>query len=98
MKHDIDYVIGEKYYIDERQNNKKAIVTLLRFQPMTKIFCTVKSIYGGNEWETMLGRLTEIPSDELGKDFQPCDDCDLPDACSDHECAIKAGLRTGIDI
>lgn len=26
-------------------------------------------------------------------DFQPCADCDLPDACSDFGCAIKKGLR-----
>lgn len=25
--------------------------------------------------------------------FEPCTDCDLPDACADFECAIKAGLR-----
>lgn len=26
-------------------------------------------------------------------EFYPCDDCDLPDACSDHGCAIKAGIK-----
>lgn len=25
--------------------------------------------------------------------FDPCSDCDLPDACADFGCAIKAGLR-----
>lgn len=25
--------------------------------------------------------------------FEPCDDCDLPDACADYGCAIKQGLR-----
>lgn len=25
--------------------------------------------------------------------FQPCDDCDLPDACADFGCAIKNGVR-----
>jgi hypothetical protein len=27
--------------------------------------------------------------------WSPCDDCDLPDACNDFGCAIKAGLRRG---
>lgn len=26
-------------------------------------------------------------------DFQPCDDCDLPDACEDYGCAIKSGIK-----
>lgn len=26
-------------------------------------------------------------------DFECCEDCDLPDACEDFGCAIKAGLR-----
>jgi hypothetical protein len=26
-------------------------------------------------------------------DFQPCDECDLPDACEDFGCAIKSGVR-----
>lgn len=26
-------------------------------------------------------------------DFQPCDNCDLPDACADFGCAVKAGLH-----
>ncbi len=26
--------------------------------------------------------------------FDPCGDCDLPDACEDFGCAIKQGLRT----
>lgn len=25
--------------------------------------------------------------------FQPCDNCDLPDACKDYGCAIKNGIR-----
>ena len=25
--------------------------------------------------------------------FECCDDCDLPDACSDFGCAIEAGLK-----
>jgi hypothetical protein len=25
-------------------------------------------------------------------DFQPCGDCDLPDACADFGCAIKQGI------
>lgn len=30
-------------------------------------------------------------------DFQPCDECDLPDACADYGCAIKAGLKINLD-
>jgi len=26
-------------------------------------------------------------------DWQPCDNCDLPDACEDFGCAIKSGVR-----
>lgn len=26
-------------------------------------------------------------------DFQCCDNCDLPDACADFGCAVKAGLH-----
>lgn len=31
--------------------------------------------------------------DEIEDNFHPCDDCDLPDACSDFGCAILQGLR-----
>ena len=27
------------------------------------------------------------------EDFQPCEHCDLPDACSDMGCAVKAGIK-----
>ena len=27
------------------------------------------------------------------EDFECCNDCDLPDACSDFGCAIKQGIR-----
>jgi hypothetical protein len=30
-------------------------------------------------------------------DFQCCDNCDLPDACEDFRCAIKAGIRKPIE-
>jgi hypothetical protein len=33
----------------------------------------------------------EIGNDE--DDWQPCDHCDLPDACEDFGCAIKSGVR-----
>lgn len=35
----------------------------------------------------------EDDDDDDEYDFQPCDNCDLPDACADHGCAIKAGIR-----
>lgn len=31
--------------------------------------------------------------DEDEDNFQPCDNCDLPDACADFGCAIKNGVR-----
>ena len=32
--------------------------------------------------------------DDMDEDtFQPCDNCDLPDACADFGCAIKQGLK-----
>lgn len=30
-------------------------------------------------------------------DFQPCDNCDLPDACEDFGCAIKQGIRKTVE-
>lgn len=32
------------------------------------------------------------------EDFQTCDNCDLPDACSDFGCAIRAGIKKNISI
>ncbi len=34
--------------------------------------------------------------DDDEDDFQPCDDCDLPDACADFGCAIKNGVRKSL--
>jgi len=32
--------------------------------------------------------------DVFGEDyFEPCSNCDLPDACADFGCAIKSGIR-----
>lgn len=31
--------------------------------------------------------------DEEDDSWQPCDNCDLPDACADFGCAIKSGVR-----
>ncbi len=31
--------------------------------------------------------------DDDNDDFEPCDNCDLPDACADYGCAIKQGVR-----
>ena len=31
------------------------------------------------------------------EDFQSCSNCDLPDACADFGCAIKAGLKSPND-
>lgn len=31
-------------------------------------------------------------------DFQPCANCDLPDACDDFGCAIESGVRKFHDI
>lgn len=30
--------------------------------------------------------------------FEPCDNCDLPDACADFGCAIKTGVRKNYPI
>ncbi len=36
----------------------------------------------------------EMNYDDDDSDWQPCADCDLPDACCDYErCAIETGLR-----
>lgn len=40
-----------------------------------------------------------IPEEENDKDdWQPCDNCDLPDACADFGCAIKSGVRKNYPI
>jgi hypothetical protein len=31
--------------------------------------------------------------DDDEDDFEPCSNCDLPDACADFGCAIKNGVR-----
>ena len=41
-----------------------------------------------NEYMEMLGEF----DDHVDYDFDPCINCDLPDACSDFGCAIDAGL------
>ena len=38
-------------------------------------------------------RTSEIAK-SFNNEFECCDNCDLPDACSDFGCAIKQGLRT----
>lgn len=30
-------------------------------------------------------------------DFECCDNCDLPDACADFGCAIKAGIKKPVE-
>jgi hypothetical protein len=55
MKYDIDFKKGEEYIIDGQSK-----VTLIHFWPTTMIFCKVRNEDTGYEWETMLGRLTEI--------------------------------------
>lgn len=37
--------------------------------------------------------LPEPDFEEDEEDFQPCDHCDLPDACADFGCAIRAGIK-----
>ena len=64
MTHKIDFEIGKKYYIDEKQYGKKHIVTLKHFWKETMIYCVVENEEGG-KWETMLYRLSEINLKEL---------------------------------
>lgn len=41
----------------------------------------------------------DIDDSDDESSFEPCDNCDLPDACSDYEqCAIKSGLRKNYPI
>jgi hypothetical protein len=35
----------------------------------------------------------DFDDDEDDDGWQPCDNCDLPDACEDFGCAIKNGIR-----
>ncbi len=37
--------------------------------------------------------LEEFWNDEEEDNFQPCEHCDLPDACSDMGCAVKCGIK-----
>lgn len=34
-----------------------------------------------------------MKADDEDDSWQPCDNCDLPDACEDFGCAIKSGVR-----
>lgn len=36
--------------------------------------------------------------DDSEDDFDPCSNCDLPDACADFGCAIKSGVKKNIEI
>ena len=36
--------------------------------------------------------------DDSEDDFEPCANCDLPDACADFGCAIKQGIRKNFDL
>lgn len=44
-----------------------------------------------NLLETYMPEPEEGPGEE--EDFEPCSNCDLPDACNDFGCAIKNGVR-----
>lgn len=46
----------------------------------------------GHEYKT----LNDLDDDE--DDFEPCANCDLPDACADFGCAIKNGIRKNYPI
>ncbi len=48
-----------------------------------------KKIYGKKLRN--IHELQEDDEDFVG--FYPCEDCDLPDACRDFDCAIKTGVR-----
>lgn len=41
-----------------------------------------------------LGCMDEYDQEEEFDDFDCCENCDLPDSCSDFGCAIKQGIRT----
>jgi protein gp37 len=55
------------------------------------------NLLDGETWQ-------QFPSADKGEkiddeiDFQPCDNCDLPDACEDFGCAIKNGVRKNYPI
>jgi YHS domain-containing protein len=40
----------------------------------------------------------DLDEDEYEDNFTTCDNCDLPDACRDFRCAIKAGIKKNIII
>lgn len=50
------------------------------------------------DWELFTPPVKLRATDENEIDFDPCADCDLPDACADFGCAIRGGVKkqTGI--
>ena len=61
---------------------------------MAHIPCTCKNIGEQSSCDKPVKcylRLMLEENDEA--DFQPCGECDQPDACEDFGCAIRAGVR-----
>lgn len=70
-------IVGEAYYTDENLKPQHAMCVWDEEEKRK------------NE----KGNLLEDQSNGGDSDFQPCDECDLPDACYDFGCAIKSGVR-----
>ena len=45
------------------------------------------------EYMEMSNDADEYDDEDEDDSWQPCDNCDLPDACADFGCAIKSGVR-----
>lgn len=56
-------------------------------------------------YKTQIEEQEQIERDEMEDsfwvdeedEFEPCDNCDLPDACADFGCAIKNGIKPNPD-
>lgn len=52
---------------------------------------------GMRDYAMMVDARRSLPDnsedDYEGCQFEPCSECDLPDACADYGCAIRAGIK-----
>lgn len=52
----INYIAGKKYILDAKYNNGGEVILV----SAGRLFCRVKDLDTGIEWDTMLNRLSEL--------------------------------------
>ena len=62
----INFIVGDTYIIDKEFNNSGEVILVCIYG---KFFCRVKDPYSGDEWDTMIYRLSELNKDNKIKDL-----------------------------